>query len=117
MCQVRDRAGDIRPGEALVRPDDRNRAGRARCHQHYSTASLGLPRSPPGCVSGALLHRLDVRALDDLAEVGELLAPEAIELLRARPDADDTDVAVATDHLGALHRFPGLRGDPLHDVR
>src|SRR3954447_3736434 len=76
-----------------------------------------LPRSPPGCASRALLHRLDVRALDDLAEVSELLTPEAIELLRARPNADDADVAIATNHLGALHRFPGFRSDPFHDVR
>src|SRR3954471_13329870 len=75
------------------------------------------PLPPGGCANRALLHRLDVRALDDLAEVSELLTPEAIELLRARPNADDADVAIATNHLGALHRFPGFRSDPFHDVR
>jgi hypothetical protein len=69
-----------------------------------------------GRVGNALFHRLDVCVLYDPAQVVELLAPKSVELLRARSDAGDADLAVAAHDLGMLHRLVGLRRDPLDDL-
>src|ERR1035437_8719710 len=81
-----------------------------RFSQRFEVLSMGRP-------DHALFHWFDVCVLHNLAQVVDLLAPKSVELLWARSDADDAELAVKAQDLGMLHRLVGLRRDSLDDLR